>query len=128
MIATLCSFFGVLALILASIGLYGVMSYAVAQRTSEIGIRMALGASARRVLGMVLQQSILVVGIGAVTGIALAQASTRLLANFLYGLAPTDPITIASATFLLLAVALLAAWLPARRATRVDPMTALRYE
>jgi predicted permease len=128
MIATLCSFFGVLALILASIGLYGVMSYAVAQRTSEIGIRMALGASARRVLRMVLQQSLLVVGIGAVAGIALAQASTRLLANFLYGLAPTDPITIASATFLLLAVALLAAWLPARRATRVDPMTALRYE
>jgi predicted permease len=128
MITTLCSFFGVLALILASIGLYGVMSYAVAQRTSEIGIRMALGASARNVLGMVLQQSLLVVGIGVVAGLALAQASTRLLANFLYGLTPNDPTAIASATFVLLAVSLLATWLPARRAMRVDPMTALRYE
>jgi predicted permease len=128
LIMRLCSFFGILAMLLACIGLYGVMSYAVAQRTGEIGIRMALGASSHSVLWLVLRQALTVVGAGVAIGIPLAWASTRLVASFLYGLSPTDAPTIALAAVLLLSAAVLAAYLPARRAARVDPMVALRYE
>ena len=121
LITGLCTFFGALALLLASIGLYGVMAYGVAQRTSEIGIRMALGASRLRVLVMVLRHSLIVVIAGIALGLPLAWLATRALAGFLYGLSPTDPATIAIATLTLVSVAAIAAWIPARRATRVEP-------
>jgi predicted permease len=127
-IASVCGLFGSLALLLASVGLYGVVSYGVTQRTGEIGIRMALGASRTTVLGMVLRQSFLVVAAGIALGLPLAWIATRALTSFLYGLGPTDPLTISLAMLILLAVAGLAAWLPARRATQVDPMIALRHE
>ncbi len=128
LLTTLSTFFGVLALLLASVGLYGVLSYAVAQRTQEIGIRMALGATGRNVLWMMLRQSLTVVLAGIVLGLSLAFACTRLISGFLYGMSPTDPAAIALATSLLIVVALLACYLPARRATRVDPIAALRRE
>jgi predicted permease len=126
--ATMSSFFGILALLLACIGLYGVMSYGVARRTNEIGIRMALGASARRVTLMVMRETMIVVVIGVVIGLGAAVATTRLIASMLFGLAPTDPVTISLAILLMLSVAALAGYLPARRASKVDPMVALRYE
>jgi len=126
--ATLSSFFGLLALALVSIGLYGVMSYTVARRTHEIGIRMALGARGMDVLRMVLGESLLLVLIGSVIGLAAALAATRLIAGMLFGLTPNDPLILVLATLLLLAVAALAGWLPARRAARVDPLVALRHE
>jgi len=128
LLTTLCVFFGALALLLASVGLYGVLSYAVAQRTQEIGIRMALGATGRNVLWLVLRQSLTVVLAGIAIGLSLALTCTRLLVSFLYGLSPTDPTTIVGAMLLLLVVALLACWIPARRATKVDPMITLKYE
>jgi predicted permease len=126
--ATLSSFFGVLALLLACIGLYGVMSYGVARRTNEIGIRMALGASTTRVTQMVMRETMLVVGIGLVIGLGAAVATTRLIVAMLFGLAATDPLTISFAVLLMIGVAALAGYIPARRAARVDPMIALRYE
>lgn len=126
--ATLSSFFGVLALLLACIGLYGVMSYGVARRTNEIGIRMALGATSTRVTRMVMRETMLVVGIGVAIGLGAAVATTRLVAVMLFGLAPTDPVTVSFAVLLMIAVAALAGYIPARRAARVDPMVALRYE
>jgi len=126
--ATLSSFFGLLALALVSIGLYGMMSYTVARRTHEIGIRMALGAQSGNVLRMVMGESLLLVLLGLAIGLAGALATTRLIAGMLFELTPNDPLTIALATLLLLAVAALAGWLPARRAARVDPMIALRHE
>jgi ABC-type antimicrobial peptide transport system permease subunit len=126
--ATLSSFFGVLALLLACIGLYGVMSYGVARRTNEIGIRMALGATAPRVTRMVMRETMLVVVIGVAIGLGAAFGATRLVGAMLFGLAPTDPITISLAVVLMLVVAALAGYLPARRAAKVDPMIALRYE
>ncbi|HTF37983.1 MAG TPA: ABC transporter permease [Blastocatellia bacterium] len=126
--ATLSSFFGVLALLLACIGLYGVMSYGVARRTNEIGIRMALGATAPLVTRMVMRETMLVVGIGVAIGLGAAVATTRLVAAMLFGLAPTDPVTISFAVLLMIGVAALAGYIPARRAARVDPMIALRYE
>jgi predicted permease len=128
MFAELSAFFGVLALGLAAIGLYGLMAYSVTQRTNEFGIRMALGAQPRQVLCMVLGQSIGLVGTGLVAGLLAAVASTSVIASELYGLKPTDPLTLGFATFFMVAVAALAAYLPARRATKVDPMVALRYE
>ena len=128
MFATLSSFFAGLALLLACIGLYGVMSYGVARRTNEIGIRMALGATAPRVTRMVMRETILVTGVGVVLGLGAAVATTRLIATMLFGLAPTDPITVAAAIVLMIAVASLAGYIPARRAARVDPIVALRYE
>jgi predicted permease len=128
MFAELCSFFSLLALGLAAIGLYGLMAYSVGRRTNEIGIRMALGAQRRRVFFMILRQSIGLVALGVVAGLLAAMATTRLIASELYGLKPTDPLTLGFTTFFMLAVAALAAYLPARRATKVDPMMALRYE
>jgi len=126
--ATLSGFFSLVATVLACVGLYGVMSYGVARRTNEIGIRMALGASAPRVTQMVMRESMLVVMIGIVIGVASAFAATRLIASMLFGLAPNDPITLAGAVLMMLLVGSIAGYLPARRAARVDPMVALRCE
>ncbi len=128
LIMRLCSFFSVLALLLACVGLYGVMAYSVTQRTGEIGIRMALGATGPSILWLVLRETTRVVVAGVAIGVPLALASTRLVSAFLFGLTATDPGTIALATALLLAAAALAAYLPARRAAAVDPIVALRYE
>jgi predicted permease len=128
LLAKLSSFFSLLALLLACIGLYGVMSYDVARRTHEIGIRMALGAQRRDVISLVLRETMLLVAIGVIIGLSAALGATRLIASLLYGLSPNDPLTIALAGLLLLAVAALAGYLPARRASRVDPMVALRHD
>ncbi len=128
LVATLSSVFGLLALVLVCIGLYGLMAYDVARRTHEIGIRMALGASARQIVRLVLGKTLWLVGIGLVVGLGAALGATRLIASLLYGLTPNDPLTIALASMLLLTVAALAGYLPARRASRVDPMVALRHE
>jgi ABC-type antimicrobial peptide transport system permease subunit len=118
----------VLALVLACIGLYGIMSYAVARRTNEIGIRMALGAERRGILRMVLGEALLLAAIGVVIGLPFTWAATRSIASTLYGLKATDPLTSLAATLLMAAVAVCAGYLPARRATKVDPIVALRYE
>jgi predicted permease len=120
--------FGVLALVLAAVGIYGVMSYVVAGRTREIGLRMALGAQSGNVRNLILRQGMTLALIGTVIGLAIAFGATRLLKSVLYGVSASDPITFVGVTLLLAAVALLACWLPARRATRVDPMIALRAE
>ncbi|HEY3579220.1 MAG TPA: ABC transporter permease, partial [Pyrinomonadaceae bacterium] len=128
LVARLATFFGLLALLLACVGLYGVMSYGVARRTNEIGIRMALGAQGRSVLWLVLREALLLVGIGLVVGVLASLAVTKTAASLLYELKPNDPLTIAGATLLLAAVAFIAGYLPARRASKVDPLVALRYE
>jgi len=128
LLATLSGFFGALALLLATIGLYGVMSYNVARRRNEIGIRMALGAEQSRVLRMVLGEVCLLVFIGLAAGLAATLATTGFVSSFLYGLTPNDPRTLGSAAAILAMVAILAGYLPARRASRLDPMTALREE
>jgi predicted lysophospholipase L1 biosynthesis ABC-type transport system permease subunit len=127
-IARLTGFFGGLALLLAAIGLYGVMSYSVARRTGEIGLRMALGAARGRVLALVLGDTLRLIAIGVATGLTAALATTRLAASQIYGLTAFDPPTVAVATLVLVAVALLAGFLPARRAADTSPMAALRYE
>ncbi len=126
--AILCGFFAALALMLSAIGLYGVVAYTVARRTGEIGVRMALGASRGNVLRVVLRDALLLAAAGAAFGIPLAAAATRMAQSELFGIKPNDPTTIAGAVALLLAVALLAAWVPARRAATIDPVTALRSE
>jgi predicted permease len=128
LLAKLSSFFALLALLLAGVGLYGVLSYDVARRTHEIGIRMALGAQRRDVIGLVMRETMLLVVIGVIIGLGASLGATRLIASLLYGLKPNDPLTIALAGLLLLTVAALAGYLPARRAARVDPMVALRHE
>jgi ABC-type antimicrobial peptide transport system permease subunit len=127
-VARVASFFGLLALLLACVGLYGVLSYMVARRTNEIGIRIALGAMRGDVIWLVLREALTLVGAGAVIGLLASLAATRTVSTLLFGLKPNDPLTIAAATLLLLAIAVLSAYLPARRASRVDPMAALREE
>ncbi len=128
MIALLSSFFGLIALLLAALGLYGVMARAVARRTREIGVRMALGAQARNILWLVLRETLFLVAIGIAIGLPVALAATRLIKGFLFGLSANDPLTIALAVSLMLAIAALAGYLPARRATKIDPMMVLRQE
>ena len=128
LVAQLSTFFGLLAVFLSAIGIYGLMSYVVSRRTNEIGIRMALGAARSNVRNLVLREIALLVAIGIAIGIPAALAGDRLVSKMLYGLHGSDPLSLAAATLLLLAVALLAGYLPARRAARVDPMVALRYE
>jgi len=128
LVATLSSFFGALAALLAAVGLYGLTSYAVAQRTGEIGIRMALGADRADVQWQVMRDVLSLVAAGAVAGIAAATATSRVVAGLLYGVTPHDPAAIAAAVAVLMVAGLVAGWVPARRASRVDPMTALRNE
>jgi len=119
---------GVISMLLAGVGLYGVMAYSVSQRTREIGIRMALGARQEGVLRMVMRQGLLLALLGIAAGLAISVAATKQLAPLLYGISPTDPVSIAGATLFLIAVAVLASLVPALRATRVDPILALRQE
>jgi predicted permease len=128
MFASLTSGFGLLALLLAGIGIYGIMAYHVARRTNEIGIRMALGAQAQRVLGMILADAWLLAGLGVVAGVAAALAVTRVLAAMLYGVKPNDPLNYIGACVVFLVTALLAGAIPARRAAAIDPCEALRHE
>jgi ABC-type antimicrobial peptide transport system permease subunit len=120
--------FGILAVVLAAIGLYGVMAYTVARRTREIGIRLALGAEPGRIRRQVLKETLLLVLIGIPIGIPIALVGAYLVRSLLFGLGVADPYTLALATMLLIATAVLAGLLPARRASQVDPMVALRYE
>jgi putative ABC transport system permease protein len=128
LMATLSGSFGLLALLLACVGLYGVMSYGVAGRTNEIGIRMALGARGRDVLRLILREAALLVLAGVALGLPAALAAARLTSGLLYGVTPADPVSISLAVLLMFIVAALAGYIPARRATKVDPMVALRYE
>ena len=124
----LLGFFGLLALVLAAIGIYGVTNYSVSQRTREIGIRMALGARRGQMLSLVLGQSLALVGIGLAIGLVVAALLARLVGNLLFGVQPTDPVTLVATSAMMAFVAALATYIPARRASRVDPLIALRYE
>jgi putative ABC transport system permease protein len=126
--ASLAAALGVLGLILAIVGVYGVMSYAVSQRTQEIGVRIALGAQKGDILRMVGRQGAVIVASGLTVGLLTAIAAGRLVSDFLVGVTPSDPITYGGVSVLLAAVACLATYLPTRRATKIDPMVALRYE
>ena len=126
--ASLTSGFGLLALVLACIGIYGLMAYSVARRTNEIGIRMALGAQSGRVQRMILREASLLAVVGVAAGFAVGVAMSRLITSMLYGLKSYDPLTFTTASLLLLVVALSASWIPARRAARIDPLKALRHE
>ena len=119
---------GAVGLLLASVGLYGIVSYETSRRTNEIGIRMALGANRADVVRLVMNQTMVIVGVGAVAGCGLALAGSRLIASMLFNVAASDPLTMAAAATVLLGVAFTAAYLPARRAARLDPTLALRYE
>jgi predicted lysophospholipase L1 biosynthesis ABC-type transport system permease subunit len=120
--------FGAVAIVLAAVGLYGVLAYAVGQRTREIGIRMALGSDRRRVFALVARHGLGLTGLGVVVGLAASAGVTRLMSGLLIGVSPTDPLTFAGVTALLAAVGLAACTVPARRATRIDPVAALRHD
>jgi putative ABC transport system permease protein len=126
--ASVLGAFGVLALILAATGIYGVMAYAISSRTREIGIRMAIGASQGQVLGIVARRALLLTGSGTAIGLGAALAAGRVLGQALYGVEPADPWTFATVLLLMLAIAALACWIPARRAIRIDPVSTLRQE
>jgi ABC-type antimicrobial peptide transport system permease subunit len=126
--ATLASAFGLLALVLASLGLYGVLAYAVVRRTSEIGIRLALGARQSQVLALVLNSAMRMLALGTLFGLPAAWATSRVVSSMLFGLTADDPATIAGAVTVLLVSGLVAAYIPARRATRIEPLVALRCE
>jgi ABC-type antimicrobial peptide transport system permease subunit len=128
MAANVLGSFGLLALVLAAIGIYGVMSYVVAGRTREIGLRMALGAQLHQVRQLILRQGMMLAGIGLILGLAVVLVLARFLTSMLYGVSPSDPVTFLGISFLLAMVALLACYLPARRAARIDPMIAIREE
>ena len=124
----LLAFFGLLALVLTAVGIYGVVAYSVAQRTRELGIRIALGAQRKDVLMLILRQGLALVALGSAIGLVACYWLSSLVSSQLYGISPGDPVTLVSVAVLLAAVALLASYIPARRATRVDPLVALRYE
>ena len=126
--AMLVGIFAILAAVLAAVGIYGVMSYTVSQRTQEIGVRMALGAQAANVRSMILMQTIKLTALGVAIGLAGAFLVARLLSSLLFGVGTHDPLTFLGVTLLLIVVAVVAAYIPARRAMRVDPIVALRYE
>jgi ABC-type antimicrobial peptide transport system permease subunit len=126
--ARLCTGFAMLALLIACIGLYGTTAYAVARRTGEIGIRMALGAQRGVVIWMVLREVFLLIVVGLAISIPTALGTSKVVASFLYGIKPNDPLALTLAVLTLLAAALLAGWVPARKASRIDPMIALRHE
>jgi ABC-type antimicrobial peptide transport system permease subunit len=128
LITLLVGLFSLMALLLASLGIYGVIAYSVSQRTQEIGIRLALGSPKTAVLRLVIGEGIKLAAIGCALGLAASLALTRVIQTLLFGVSPTDPLTFVTSGLLLTGVALLACWLPARRAARVDPMLALRYE
>ena len=128
MFATTAAVFGGLALVVAAIGLFGVMSYAVAKRTKEIGVRMALGAEKAAILRGVLRESLTLVSIGVALGLCAALTTTRFVESRLFGLSPTDPATVAAAVLVMLAVSIVAGYLPAERAARVNPIVALRHD
>jgi len=127
-VAQVSSFFSLFGLLLASIGLYGIMSYEVTRRSREIGIRMALGAPNGRVLALVMKETMQLVATGVAVGLVSAVAAKSLISSFLFGLTPNDPVTITAAVLVLLVVAAAAGCLPARRAARVEPLVALRHE
>jgi ABC-type antimicrobial peptide transport system permease subunit len=124
----LSNVFGVLALLLVAIGLYGLMSYSVAGRTAEIGVRMALGAEPGGILDLILSDSLRMIAIGLTIGLPVALGMSRLVSKMLFDLSPADPLSLTIALVIVVGIALLAAYFPARRATKVDPMVALRYE
>jgi ABC-type antimicrobial peptide transport system permease subunit len=124
----LLALFAGVALVLAVVGVHGVLSYMVARRVRELGIRMALGAKRSEVVGLVLRQGMMLAAVGLGSGLVVALVAGRVLRSLLFGVTATDPLTFAAVTVAVFGVALLASWLPARRATRIDPMEALRYE
>ena len=128
LMATLSGFFGILALVLATIGLYGILSYGVASRTNEIGIRIALGARTREIVMLILREALVLVAIGIVAGVPAGLVVARFASSLLFDLSPTDPVSLTLAGVVMVTVAVLAAYLPARRATKIDPLVALRYE
>ncbi len=128
MFAELCTAFAILALAIACVGLYGTISYNVARRTGEIGVRMALGAQRRGVVQMILRQVFVLAALGLAIGVPVALGASKLVASFLFGLKPKDPLAFAAAVAILLGAAILAGYAPARRASRIDPMVALRHE